>query len=328
MACGSASAGRITPHRRMLRRIACSVALAAAHAFAVRAADPAPRMLLLDAAVVHRDIVAVGERGAILRSEDNGLTWQTASSPTHTTLTSVTFYIDPHGFLDRPTRGWAVGHDALILTSADAGRTWQKQWQGENLTDSFLSVLALDAQHVIAVGAYGLFVTTADGGQTWTRRKILAEDNHLNRLTRGPTGTLYLAGEHGVLLRSADSGATWAPLRTGYDGSFYGILPLDKRTLLAHGLRGHLFRSADDGATWVSIPGPAPFLLGAALQLPGNTLVLGGNARSLLISRDYGKSVTALVSPVATAVAALVLTPDGQVLALGEAGATILPAPQ
>jgi len=296
------------------------VTLSGVLASAAAGADAAPRMLLLDGAVVGHDIVAVGERGTILRSADNGLTWQSATVPTLATLTGVSF-------APESARGWAVGHDALILATTDAGATWTKQWQGENLQDSLLDVLALDAQHVIAVGAYGLFLSTADGGQNWTRRKIVDSDYHLNRLTRGPAGTLYLAGEHGTLLRSVDDGATWSRLEAPYDGSFYGILPLDKRTLLAHGLRGRLFRSADDGATWEPVPNNQPALIATAVKLRSNFIVLAGQTRALLVSRDYGKTVEPWAAPLATAVAELLETPDGSILALGEAGATILPPP-
>src|SRR5438445_275717 len=89
------------------------------------AAEFIPHMLLLDAAVVGPAIVAVGERGAIVRSEDSGKTWQACASDATATLTAVSFALDAE-------RGWAVGHDALILTTSDRGRTWQKQWQGEN----------------------------------------------------------------------------------------------------------------------------------------------------------------------------------------------------
>ncbi|MSU68115.1 MAG: hypothetical protein EXS40_05985 [Opitutaceae bacterium] len=280
-----------------------------------------PRVLLLDGTVVGSDIVAVGERGAIFRSADNALTWHAAASLATATLTGVAFATDG-------TRGWAVGHDALILTTTDAGRTWQQQWQGENLADSFLDILALDARRAIAVGAYGLSVTTTDGGKTWTRRKISDDDYHLNRLSRGPTGTLYLAGEHGTLLRSADDGVTWKRIPAAYEGSFYGILPLDKRTLIAHGLRGRSFRSIDDGDTWVPLVTPEPVLLAASLQLRSNFFVLAGHARALLVSRDYGKSLQTWDTPLTTAVAELIAAPDGSIVALGEAGATRLEAPR
>ncbi len=285
------------------------------------AADTQPRTLLLDGAIVGSTLVAVGERGTIFRSTDNAATWQAASSLVCATLTGVTF-------APESPRGWAVGHDALILTSGDTGATWQKSYQGESLNDSFLDVLALDPQRVIAIGAYGLFVTTADGGKTWQRRKVIDDDYHLNRISRGPTGTLYLAGEHGTLLRSSDQGATWTRIPAAYEGSFYGILALDKRTLLAHGLRGHVFRSIDDGATWTPIPTAQPVLLAASLQLKSNFLVLAGHARVILVSRDYGKSAKQWDATMTTAIAELLETPDGRILALGEAGVTMLDPPK
>ncbi|MCX6955444.1 MAG: YCF48-related protein [Verrucomicrobia bacterium] len=287
---------------------------------AVFAADAPPRVLLLDGATAGSDLVVVGERGTILRSTDNATSWQPATSPGTATLTGIAFA--PGAAL-----GWAVGHDALILSTTDAGRTWRKQWQGENLADSFLDVLALDARRVIAVGAYGLFVASSDGGQTWSRRKIMEDDFHLNRISRGPTGTLYLAGEHGTLLRSSDDGATWARIPAAYEGSFYGVLPLDQRTLLAHGLRGHVFRSQDDGATWTPVPAPQPVLLAASVKLKNTLVLLAGDARALLVSRDRGQTLAPWTAPIITAVAELIETPDGRVLALGEAGATLLPTP-
>jgi photosystem II stability/assembly factor-like uncharacterized protein len=277
-------------------------------------------MLLLDGAIVGHDVVAVGERGTILRSSDEAKSWQFAASQTAAALTGVSFAADN-------LHGWAVGHDALILASNDAGRTWTKQFQGENLQDSFLDVLALDAQHVIAVGAYGLCMVTADGGRSWVRRKPSDDDYHFNRISQGPSGTLYLAGEHGTLFRSTDRGEKWTRLAAPYEGSFYGILSLDARTILAYGLRGRLYRSTDDGATWQQIVTPQPTHFASAARLQGNTLVLGGQARGFVVSRDYGKTVTAWPAPLTTGVAELIELPNGSVLALGEAGATVLPKP-
>lgn len=283
-----------------------------------------PRMLLLDGARVGDTIIAVGERGTILRSSDGATSWQRLRSPTAATLTGVSFVTRS---TDPARRGWAAGHDAVILASDDAGRSWNVQFQGENLQESFLDVLALNEQSAIAVGAYGLYLSTADGGRTWVRRRLGPEDSHFNRITSGPAGTLYLAGEAGTLLRSSDQGSTWIPLRAPYQGSFYGILPLDERTLLAHGLRGRIFRSGDDGATWEEIAAPAPALLATGLLLPNRDLVLAGQARTLLVSRDHGKTVRAAARPLDTAVAELVALPDGRLLALGEAGATVIPPP-
>ena len=76
------------------------------------------RLLLLDAAQTGTRIVAVGERGRIVLSDDEGHSWRYAASPTEATLTAVHFAGD--------RRGWAVGHDATILLSRDGGETWDQ----------------------------------------------------------------------------------------------------------------------------------------------------------------------------------------------------------
>lgn len=241
-----------------------------------------PGTLLLDAAQAGQALIVVGERGAIARSTDHAVSWQPVSSGVRAPLTAVSFA--------NASRGWAVGHDGLILTSVDGGATWSKQWQSEQPSDSFLDVLALDANRVIAVGAYGLCAATSNGGRTWERRKVIADDYHLNRLSRGPAGTLYLAGEHGVLLRSVDEGATWSPIATDYDGSFYGVLPLNEQTLLAYGLRGRLFRSEDDGGTWTQLDLGETALFATGTALVNGPILLAGNARALWLSYDGGRS--------------------------------------
>lgn len=277
-------------------------------------------MLLLDGTVTGYTTIAVGERGTILRSTDLARTWQTVSVPTSATLTGVSFSSDT-------LHGWAVGHDATILATTDGGLTWQKQWQGENLSDSFLNVLALDDNHVIAIGAFGLYVSTDDGGRTWTKRRIRDEDYHLNRITHGPSGTLYIAGEHGTLLRSTDRGASWIAIDSPYDGSFYGILPLGPRDLFAYGLRGRLYLSGDDGETWQRVENDQRVLLATAAQVAAGTIIVAGQAGSFLVSHDRGDTVVSWRPVLKTGVAELLILPDDTLLALGEAGATILPKP-
>lgn len=305
------------PIRLLPRVLPAAVLLSGLAAQAVK-----PSMLLLDGSTAGTAIVAVGERGTILVSNDRAASWRRATTPTRATLTAVSF---PASAM--PRRGWAVGHEAEILVSVDRGLTWSLQYQGKNRTDSFLDVIAVDERLAIAVGAYGLYASTEDGGATWTPRRIREEDAHLNRISAGPTGKLYIAGEAGTLLRSSDRGGTWREIRSSYQGSFYGILPLGETSLLAHGLRGHVFRSEDDGATWREVRVPAPALLACALRVPGRGILLAGQARTLLVGRDGDAAFTSLGEPPATAIAELLDLGNDRVLALGEAGATVLKLP-
>jgi photosystem II stability/assembly factor-like uncharacterized protein len=285
------------------------------------AGEPAlPRGLLLDGAVSGSLAVVVGERGSVWLSRAPAAGWRQVAAPTRATLTGVA--------LAPPTAdgangiGWADGHDALVLGTRDSGATWTRQFQGDNLQDSFLDVFALDSRRAIAVGAYGLYVSTRDGGATWERRQVREGDAHLNRISRSAAGTLFLAGEAGTLLRSRDEGLNWTPLRAPYEGSFHGVLPLDRQTIIAYGLRGHLYRSADEGETWQEIAPPVVGLLATGLRLRSNLILIGGPPRALAVSRDYGRTFSLLPGAPTTAVAELLELPDGGVLALGEGGAT------
>ena len=77
--------------------------------------------LLLDAVQTGNRLVAVGEYGHVILSDDQGESWQQANSvPTRNTLTSVMF-------LDNQT-GYAVGHEATILKTSDGGNNWDLQF--------------------------------------------------------------------------------------------------------------------------------------------------------------------------------------------------------
>ena len=294
------------------------VLLAATYAFSPRPAPLVPpreidvkTLLLLDAAQAGRRLIAVGERGHIVLSDDQGNTWRPAASPTQATLTSVHFH-------DAQT-GWAVGHDSVILMSRDGGATWRLVHSAPELNKPLLQVLFSDARHGIAIGAYGLYLQTDDGGATWLTRQIIDGDAHLNAFATLRDGLWFIAGEAGTLLRSADQGQTWQALTSPYKGSFFGMLALRDGSLLVYGLRGNVFRSSDAGATWTaSVTGSQAALLGSALLADGGVL-LGGQSGALLLSRDQGQTFQLQHHPERKLVAAIQVAGNNRLL-FGEAG--------
>jgi len=284
------------------------------------AADPIPaaRGLLLDATTVGPTIIAVGERGAILRSTDSGQSWELLPSPTRATLTGISFADN--------NQGWIVGHDGVILATRDGGTTWTQQFNNPAL--SFLDVLALDPRHAVAIGAFGSFFTTDDAGTTWTPRKALEEDLHLNRLTASADGTLFIAGERGTLLRTTRNLETFTATPTGYEGSFFGVLPLGPATALAYGLRGHVYRSEGAEISWQPVALATPALIMTAVKLKTGPIILAGQARAFFVSNDDGLTFHPWQPGLTTAVAELLEAPNGTLLAFGEAGVTHLPKPE
>ena len=156
--------------------LAESTPTAAPPQFAVES-PKAASSLLLSVAHAGKRLVAVGDRGHILLSDDDGKTWTQAKVPTRQLLTSV-FFVNER-------KGWAVGHDAQILVSDDAGSTWTRQFEDLGREAPLLDIWFADEQHGLAVGAYGALLETRDGGQHWedVSERLDNEDQfHLNAI--------------------------------------------------------------------------------------------------------------------------------------------------
>lgn len=285
----------------------------------------ASRSLLLDLARAGERLVAVGERGHVLVSEDGGASWrQIEDVPTRSMLTGVCFAGE---------RGFAVGHDEAILLSEDGGLRWSRVHFAPKAQQPLLDVWCGPEGHGIAVGAYGSFYVTRDGGRSWQSRKFDAQpsasappanpdeippDYHLNRIVGAGEGRLYIGAEAGQLYRSDDAGETWITLPSPYEGSFYGLLPLGNRDeLLAFGLRGNLFRSVDGGRSWAQLQTGTVAMLTDAVQLPDGRIAIVGLSGTVLLSADV-RDFRLLQQEDRKGIAAVLATEQGALVTAGE----------
>ena len=104
-------------------------------------------------------VVAVGERGHVLVSDDAGHSWRQSPVPVSSTLTAVYFADALHG--------WAVGHDETILRTDNGGRRWQLSHFAPTRQQPLLGVWFDAAGHGLAVGAFATVYRSADGGRSW-----------------------------------------------------------------------------------------------------------------------------------------------------------------
>lgn len=190
--------------------------------------------LLLDVTRAGGQLVAVGQRGNILRSQD-GKTWQQAPVPVDTTLTRVRFADAQHG--------WAVGYDAAVLATEDGGQSWQQLHYDARWARPYYDIHFTDSQNGLVAGANGTLLATHDAGQSWAQVESDAfeEGPNLYNLIVLGDGSLLIAGERGFLARSFDAGQTWQRLNSPYSGPLFGALPINQKGLLIFGLRGNVF---------------------------------------------------------------------------------------
>jgi photosystem II stability/assembly factor-like uncharacterized protein len=254
----------------------------------------------------------VGERGHILVSTDDGVTWRQVETPTRAMLTAVAFADDRVGI--------AVGHDAVILRTTDGGDSWEVVYSAPEDEAPLFDVWFADADNGVAIGAYGSHLRTIDGGLTWEFEPIGDTDWHLHQIARADDGGLFMAAEAGMVYRSDDGGASWIELPSPYEGSYFGVLPLDGDTVLLFGLRGHLYRSEDAGETWVELDTGTVAMLTDGVRLSDGTIVIVGLGGTVLVSTDGGQSFSYSQQEGRRGISAVAETADGRLVLVGEFG--------
>lgn len=249
---------------------------------------------LLAATRAGQRIVSVGDHGVIMLSDNDGATWRQASSvPVDVLLTSVSFADEKNG--------WAVGHWGVVIHTSDGGETWTLQRSSLDEDRPLFAVHFIDGHHGVAVGLWSLVLLTDDGGRSWQTQKLLPPegskraDLNLYALFSDDNGSLFAAGERGMVLKSPDKGQNWSYLPTGYKGSFWTGAALPGGVLLVGGLRGSLYRSTDDGESWLRIAtgSNASITDLKRVRSKGEVAVLAVNLDgALLRSQDGGATFT------------------------------------
>lgn len=274
------------------------------------------RIILVDITRAGDRVVAVGERGFALLSDDAGKTWRARETPVTRTLTGVAF---------RDAKvGVAVGHGASVVRTEDGGETWTHVPLPEAEPESLLGVVNLGGDHFAAYGAFGMYFDSVDAGRTWERRTVMNEEFewHISQVV--PVGdSLLLVGESGTLARSDDGGATWTEITSPYVGSYFGAVASADGTVLAFGMRGNVYRTTDLGATWTELPLDTTASLNGGKLLGDGRILLVGNSGLLALGRDGGTTLDLHWAPGGRGFSNVVEA-DGAIILAGESGITTL----
>ena len=299
-------------------------------------------------------LVAVGQRGHILYSDDAGQHWQQAQVPVSCDLLAVHF--------PTPQLGWAVGHDGVVLHSSDGGETWRRQLDGRQVgpimleyyqrqldshpDDAGLQARVGDAQRMVEegadkpfldvwfenervgyiVGAFNLIFRTDDGGLRWT--PLLEHTDNpgaLNLYAVRPVGDeLFIVGEQGLVMKLDRASGRFKALSTPYNGSFFGVTG-KPGVALVYGLRGNVFRSTDDGASWSRIDLGLPLSITASSVTADGRILLVSQAGHVLVSSDDGASFQLQPNTTLAPVAAAQVASGGSLVLAGTRGLRQLP---
>lgn len=195
-------------------------------------------------------LLAAGDKGTLLRSDNSGKTWAAITTPVGT---APGF----RGLQWLPTDGQtvpvalAVTDDGRILRSDDSGRTWgvvhtEKDGAFRGINARTGKNAAFDA---VAMGDKGLLLTTKDGGRTWQKQTTSGEARYRTALL--DSTVVLVAGDNGALLRW--DGNNWkkqafpTPDRLR---SIFALLKPQNGPWMMSGDLGSVFLSEDKGQKW------------------------------------------------------------------------------
>lgn len=309
--------------------------------------ERAASSVLLGVARAGDRLVAVGERGVVVLSDDHGRTWRQARVPVSVTLTTV-------AFADKHT-GFAAGHFGVVLRTEDGGATWLRELDGaaaaslalaaatqdgdvegiaaaralvsDGPDKPFLALRVGNPYPVLAIGAYNLAFGKLGAAAPWAPMIGLFENPagmHLYGIADIGSHR-FVVGEQGTVLVRSQPGGSFEVLPSPYDGTWFGAIPTAGGGLLAFGLRGNAFRSVDLGRSWSRVDTGTAESLTAGTVLTDGRIVLVGVAGQVQVGDAAGTRFRTLPVEGASTFADVIQAADGGLVLVGARGVLTIP---
>jgi photosystem II stability/assembly factor-like uncharacterized protein len=291
----------------------------------------APGNLLNDADRAGERIVAAGERGHIIFSDNGGDSWTQGQVPVSVTLTGVDFGSETHG--------WAVGHSGVVLHSEDAGETWDLQLTGVGAAE-----LAIETrqEEIEAMEARIEEAPEEDVGDLeWALEDLVFSlENMQSDLEIGPVNPLldvwfeneshgFVVGAYGMILRTTDGGQSWKDMGPQLDNprSFHlnSISRITGGALVIVGEAGQIFVSVDNGDNWERRESPYEGSLFGVLGTGSvNEILAFGLRGNTFKSSDLGKNWKVVPNEGGATLNDGAVADDGRIMLVGNSGAVLL----
>jgi photosystem II stability/assembly factor-like uncharacterized protein len=103
------------------------------------------------------------------------------------------------------------------------------------------------------------------------------------------SGSAFVVGDTGTILKSTDAGASWAPLTSGTSATLHDLYFFGPDEGVAVGDNGTILRTTDGGAAWQSVASGVEDSL-RSVSFNGVNGICGGDSQTVLYSTDSGAS--------------------------------------
>jgi photosystem II stability/assembly factor-like uncharacterized protein len=236
-------------------------------------------------------VIAVGEQGTLLRSQNAGESWSQLPFPNNGPLYAAHFMDEEKGFVggeaglfrsNAPNlswspvplpaerqiwdihfvddlRGFCVGSEGAIFKTTDGGETWALKPSGTEQNLARIQFPTPQVGYITPKGYSWAILKTTDGGETWNTLPIQPIEglSNLDALYFTDENTGYLGGWYlSAFMKTENGGQTWSDMSENQTEQVYSIDFVNESIGYAVGWNGMLRRTADAGATWQALNMP------------------------------------------------------------------------
>lgn len=177
--------------------------------------------------------------GRIIKSTDNGTTWEQIRYGSTTTplMRNICFVSNNYGYV--------VGNGAAILRTTDGGATFDSLKIG---TQDFYSIDFADSLTGVAVGWAGSMYRTTNAGQSWEPIAFTTTNNLYNvKFFNSNNG--IITGGNGTILVTHNGGLTWEDNSLTEDPTslLWGVCIVNNNVVLVVGNSGKIYKTLTAG---------------------------------------------------------------------------------
>lgn len=257
--------------------------------------------------------LAFGSEGTIVRSSDDGQSWQRVESGTREYLFDGAEH--PSGAVV------LAGSRGTLLRSLDQARSFVPVRVDSDR--SFRALATADDGTFVAVGDEGVAYASRDAGQSFVKESS-GSSEYLSRLVKLPGQGMLVAGDHATLLLREPSGR-YRPLTLPAAMAVTALAVLPDGTILVGTQDGFVLASSDSGASFRESHKMREdmFVIGFEWSPDMSALVARLRTRDVLFSSDRGKSFERLPFEPDQGVSKLTWYPNAGFVGLGSVAAVV-----
>lgn len=223
--------------------------------------DYKPKQRLYSVYCLNYDtVVAVGDSGYIIRTNDSGTTWNSVSSNTNNALYKIKFVND--------TIGYAIGEQGTILKTTNTGKSWTNISINTDLSFFSMSFINKDTGWVAGgegdllwwrlFGKKGILLKTTNGGTNWIVDSTYDKTVSSVCFVDNDTGYICVNNDYPFLAqlkKTTDGGKSFLVIRQDSLTEFYTDIYFTNAKIgyfvnSFHGGKDGIYKTTDFGNKW------------------------------------------------------------------------------